>query len=549
MLYAAKRLFLGFILLSACITFVYRVPKSTDRVVRTIIRSGMNKNVPDYSKMRGSTTRTGSVWPKPQSMVSNSKMYVLSSSKFKFEYTLSSLRCDDVDETMKRYMKIIFGNTTREINKWSRNSALEILYIHLSYDCEDYPTIKSSERYVLSVQDTAMLIADTQWGVMRGLETFSQLVHINEDNEIAVNACAIEDFPRFQYRGLMLDTARHFIPTETILQTLEIMSYNKLNVLHWHITDHQSFPLEFKRFPEIARHGAFDNGKSVYREEDVKRIVEFARLRGIRVIPEIDLPGHASALAKSRPDLFLNCYSVTNGVRDDSKGTLDPLNPEVYTFIGALYSELKNLFPDEYIHIGGDEISHECWLTSSEFRKYMVKSRTTEKEIHRMFIEGILQKARKLNLKPIAWDDVFSHGYTETPATIEVWTVDHPEDKVGDLTDASVDVIVSYPWYLDNTLKRQWDIMYLAKPAEYVEQKNLHHVLGGESCMWTEHVEANNVITEIWPLASAAAERLWSSKKTTDLIDAETRLNNLHCVMKCRNVHITPILPGVCNIG
>ena len=168
----------------------------------------------------------------------------------------------------------------------------------------------------------------------------------------------------------MLDTARHYLPLKIIKAHIAGMSMNKLNVFQWHIVDRESFPYMGKKFPELAEKGAFSMNH-IYTIEDIKEIIEYARVRGIRVVPEFDSPGHADAWAKGRPEDFLaECHGYANEM---TKRSMDPSNEETYKHFDELWGELREVFHDEYIHLGGDEVDSTCYKQNEKIAKFMMK--------------------------------------------------------------------------------------------------------------------------------------------------------------------------------
>lgn len=203
------------------------------------------------------------------------------------------------------------------------------IYSYVHFQLQTAPTDQ------LSIQspDEATLAAQSVWGALRGLESFSQLLHIAADTmSLRLNLTDIEDAPRFPHRGLLLDTARHYMPMDTIRTLLDGMAYSKLNVFHWHIVDDQSFPYQSQRFPELSRNAAYHPTNAVYTPNDTAAIIQYARLRGIRVLVELDTPGHVRSWGVSHPELLTECGG-------DWAGKLGPLNPaeeRVYPFVEEL---------------------------------------------------------------------------------------------------------------------------------------------------------------------------------------------------------------------
>uniref|UniRef100_A0A8D8SNJ4 beta-N-acetylhexosaminidase n=1 Tax=Cacopsylla melanoneura TaxID=428564 RepID=A0A8D8SNJ4_9HEMI len=237
----------------------------------------------------------GEVWPKPQSQEKKNEYVGMLDS---FSLKVVGKSCDILDDAIERYSKI-WKTNWRNLTKYDLvNTAPNIvgkttkLKIKLTSDCEKYPHLNMDEKYSLVIKGpSSKLESKSIWGILRGLETFSQLpVPSPTGNELIIQVQKIEDFPRFPHRGLLIDTSRHYLPVKTIKKQLDIMSYNKMNVLHWHIIDDQSFPYESKKFPELSKKGAF-GPNAVYTENMIQSIVDYARFRGIRVIPEFDTPG------------------------------------------------------------------------------------------------------------------------------------------------------------------------------------------------------------------------------------------------------------------
>ncbi|KAL7675072.1 hypothetical protein ACOME3_001340 [Neoechinorhynchus agilis] len=214
------------------------------------------------------------------------------------------------------------------------------------------------------------------WGAIRALETISQLVK-RSHGHLYIAKCRLDDAPRFCHRGLLVDTARHYLSLKTLKKHLNAMMYSKMNVLHWHIVDDESFPFVSEKYPELAEkvillspqihsivvQGAFYPNVTIYRPEDIAEIVEYARLRGIRVIPEIDSPDHTRSWGKGRPELLTKCFT-TDG---EHRRLVDVANPEVWTFLTNILSEFANKFPDKWIHLGGDEVQLDCWSDKKNY--------------------------------------------------------------------------------------------------------------------------------------------------------------------------------------
>lgn len=236
----------------------------------------------------GNEYEVGSIWPKPQiENRSPNVFYTFEPSEFKFKSNVSSVV---ISNAFSRYMELTFPNkdlVADNVNKLEKIVAMDVNIVDESTPL----SMESDESYELNIKvPRAQITAKTEWGALRGLETFSQAVYQN-GSSYRVNKNDIKDFPRYSYRGFLIDTGRHYIPLSKIFQFLDAMAYSKFNVLHWHIVDDNSFPYVSKKFPNLHKTGAFNPKTHIYTPEDVKDVIEYAKLRGIRVMPEFDTPG------------------------------------------------------------------------------------------------------------------------------------------------------------------------------------------------------------------------------------------------------------------
>ncbi|XP_013916946.1 PREDICTED: beta-hexosaminidase subunit beta-like [Thamnophis sirtalis] len=259
-------------------------------------------------------TPYGSLWPLPQSLRVSPTRFRLAPDQFQIVHGPGSSagpNCSLLQDAFRRYYEYMFG-----YSKWQNQdekkslcetelSLLQVIITSKDSECDKFPSITSDESYHLQVsKPTSVLKADKVWGILRGLETFSQLLYEDDCGTYFVNESIISDFPRFAYRGILLDTSRHFLPLKVILTNLDAMAFNKFNVLHWHIVDDPSFPYESTTFPELNAQGAY-TPNHVYTPVDVHNVIEYARLRGIRVIPEFDTPGHTQSWRKGKMCIIL----------------------------------------------------------------------------------------------------------------------------------------------------------------------------------------------------------------------------------------------------
>ncbi|XP_054253406.1 beta-hexosaminidase subunit beta [Indicator indicator] len=506
------------------------------------------------------TVPEDSLWPLPQWLRTSRRQLQLAPGRFQLVLGTGSSAapaCGLLQDAFRRYYDYMFGHSDRRKHGHRPLGAraepellqLQVVVESLDPGCQGYPHLGSSEAYHLTVTEpVAVLKADEVWGALRGLETFSQLVHEDDYGSFLVNESEIDDFPRFAHRGILLDTSRHYLPLKSILTNLDAMAFNKFNVLHWHIVDDQSFPYQSIYFPELSDKGAYSYNH-IYTPADVRLVIEYARLRGIRVIPEFDTPGHTESWGKGQKDLLTPCY---NG--QQPTGSFGPVNPilnTTYDFMTQFFKEISSVFPDAYIHLGGDEVNFDCWKSNPEVKEFMKKEGfgTDYKKLESHYIQKILDIVSSYNKGYIVWQEVFDNNAQLKPDTVvEVWMGNNYAHELSSVTGAGFTAILAAPWYLDYiSYGQDWKKYYSVEPLNFPgseEQKKL--LIGGEACLWGEFVDATNLTPRLWPRASAVGERLWSSRSVTDLQDAYERLSNHRCRMLRRGIAAEPVFVGYC---
>lgn len=371
-------------------------------------------------------------------------------------------------------------------------------------------SVTMDESYTLEItNEKVVLSANTDFGAMRGLETILQLIQ-TEKGLTYLPVLKIEDSPRFQWRGLMLDVCRHFIPKNVILRNLDAMAMAKLNVFHWHLSEDQGFRVECKTFPKLHEVGS--DGR-YFTQEDIKEIIKYANERGIRVVPEFDIPGHSTAWFVGYPEYasLPGKYEIERhyGVFDP---TFDPTKEETYEFFDKFFGEMSGLFNDEYIHIGGDENNGKQWDSSKaiqEFKK--ANNLKTNHELQAYFNKRLQKILEKYGKKMIGWDEILSNELPKS-TMIHSW-----QGKEGMVTAAKNGYysILSNGYYID-LCQSMVDHYYNDPLPENINLSNEEkkYILGGEATMWAELVDSINIETRIWPRTAAIAEVLWSGRKT-----------------------------------
>ncbi|CAH1636777.1 unnamed protein product [Spodoptera littoralis] len=508
----------------------------------------------------------GEVWPKPQQQIKEQTYFKLSPSVFKF--TEKGKSCEILTNAIERYTAvlrsthhIVWRHSKKtlkhaETRKLDTNpdykGTLEELQINLTRPCEAYPHMDMDEKYSLNVSAVSSLTSDSIWGILRGMETFAQLFYLsNGYKDVLINSTQIVDFPRYPYRGLLIDTSRHYLSVANILKTLDAMEMNKMNVLHWHIVDDQSFPYQSEKFPQLSEQGAYDPSM-VYTKANINKIVKYARDRGIRVLPEFDVPGHTRSWGIAYPKILTQCYEHGKTV---GLGPMDPTQIKTYKLLGELFREVQDLFPDKYFHLGGDEVALNCWKSNPDILNFMARHNMTRtSELHAYFMTKVLLLLGQKS-KPIVWQEVFYNGVVlPSDAIIQVWKTIGPQDMIAALK-ANHKVIYSASWYLDYLSNGgDWYKLYNVDPRQMIPKRykelDLNKILGGEACMWGEVVDDRNLISRVWPRSSAVAEKLWSaeSRYNNSITDAvRRRLEEHTCRMNRRGVHAQPPNgPGFC---
>jgi hexosaminidase len=380
---------------------------------------------------------------------------------------------------------------------------------------------QEDESYRLTVTPVgARLDAPNPLGVMRGMETFLQLVDLDAGG-FGVPAVTIEDQPRFPWRGLMLDVARHWIPLADVKRTLDGMAAVKLNVFHWHLSENQGFRVESKRFPKLQELGS--DGQ-YFTQDQVREVIAYARDRGIRVIPEFDMPGHTTAWFVGYPELASapGPYQIERqwGIFDPA---MDPTRDEVYEFLDAFIGEMAALFPDEYFHIGGDEVNGKQWDANPRIQEFMrTHAIKNNEELQAYFTRRVQTIVEKHGKKMIGWDEILSKDMPHN-ILVQSW---RGQQALADAARQGVSGILSNGYYLDlgYSAAHHYAVDPLGVAADLTEEQK-RRVLGGEACMWSEFVTPELLDTRVWPRMAAIAERFWSPQNVTDVADMYRRLS------------------------
>jgi len=375
--------------------------------------------------------------------------------------------------------------------------------------CTASPVLGEDESYTLDVTSSgASLKSATVSGALHGLETFLQLIEPGPSG-FRAPAVHIADQPRFAWRGLMLDCSRHFLPVPVVERNLDAMAAVKLNVFHWHLSDDQGFRAESKLFPRLQE---FGSDGLFYTQDQMREVVSYAAARGIRVVPEFDMPGHTLSWLVGYPELAAGKgpFEIGRhfGVFDP---VLDPAREATYTFLDGFIGEMAALFPDPYFHIGGDEVNGKAWKESKDVQAFAQEHGLKDTlALQTYFNQRVLKILQKHGKTMVGWDEILGPDLPKD-AVIQSW---RGADSLAAAASKGYRGILSAGYYLDHlrTAAYHYSVDPLGGPAAGLTPEEAAHILGGEACMWTELADAETVDSRVWPRAAAVAERFWSPR-------------------------------------
>ncbi len=423
-------------------------------------------------------------------------------------------------ERISRQTGIIWGGPSSGL------SGQNILILECGGPGEKVQSLAADESYALSVrQGEARLRASNPLGILRGMETFLQLVTQCGDG-FCVPGIEIQDRPRFPWRGLLIDSGRHWMPLKVIKRNLDGMAAVKLNVLHWHLSEDQGFRVESKLFPKLHEMGS--DGE-YYTQDQIREVVAYAQDRGIRVMPEFDMPGHTTAWFVGYPELAAapGPYEITRtwGVMDPC---MDPTREETYVFLDRFIGEMATLFPDAYFHIGGDEVNGKHWDKNPKIGAFKEKNGLKDNhDLQAYFNRRVLSILKKYQKKMAGWDEIF-HDELPKDALIQSW---RGRESLAQASQKGYRGILSNGYYLDHMLSAgfHYSVDPLGDQAGALSAEEQARILGGEACMWGEIVTPETIDSRTWPRMAVIAERFWSSQEVTDEEDMYRRMEIISC--------------------
>ena len=439
----------------------------------------------------------------------------------KFSVASKSYADDRLRRNIARMTRRLAGRTVTTLSlDLAAAESSATLVVQCERGGSSIPSLNEDESYSLEITDQqARLVAPTVVGAMRGLETFLQLVQGDRDGYY-LPGIRIRDQPRFAWRGLLIDIGRHYQPPEVLKRNLDAMAAVKLNVFHWHLTEDQGFRVESKKFPKLHLLGS---DGLYYTQDQVREIIAYATDRGIRVMPEFDIPGHSTSWLVGHPELGSapGPYQIERaaGIFEPA---LDPTRDQTYKFLDGFLGEMAALFPDAYMHIGGDENEGKQWDRNAQIQAFMKQKGIKDNHaLQAYFNQQVLKILQKHGKKMIGWEEIL-HPDLPKDAVIHSW---RGPASLAEAAKKGYNGILSAGYYIDLIYPASQH--YLADPLPdggALTAEEAKHVMGGEATMWGEWVSPETIDSRIWPRTAAIAERLWSPRTVRDVADMYRRL-------------------------
>jgi hexosaminidase len=484
--------------------------------------------------------------PWPQSVVLNDGSFALTKN---FKVNITGNPNPRIFGGVTRFLRRLDGRTGIFFEQGFITKLNEFPSAQLQINCTKSGKIGlyEDESYHLDIKQNQITInATSDLGALHGLETLLQMLQNNSTSFYFPNS-QISDFPRFTWRGLMIDAARHFQPVDVIKRNIDGLAAMKMNVFHWHLVDDQGWRIEMKKHPkliDLASDGMY------YTQEEIKNIVKYADERGILIVPEIDVPGHGSAILTAYPEIGSKVITLTGGTAEKNiqgtaivtygiernagifSPTLDPSNPKTYQLLSELFDEVCPLFPGAYFHIGGDENEGKDWDANPKIQAFKKKNNlTTNHELQTYFTMQLVPMLKKHGKQLMGWEEILTKNMSKE-AIIHSWRGPNEGVVAGQsLVDAvkkGYKTVLSNGYYID--LMYPIASHYLNDPmpkgADLTAEEKAR-ILGGEATMWTELTTPSTIDSRVWPRTAAIAERLWSAEDITDVANMRKRLETV----------------------
>jgi len=483
--------------------------------------------------------------PKPNEIKTGNEKFIINT---ELKATISGIPSNKLIRYTEDVLRRISNKTglflEKKVVNLNNNSTSNII---INFGTNENVKLGIDESYSINIEPNKIVIdSKTDIGSMRALETLYQLIQ-NDSTNYYFSTVEINDSPRFKWRGMMIDVSRHFMPIDVIKRNINAMALVKMNVLHLHLSDNQSVRVESKIFPQIQE--KCSNGL-FFTQEQLKEIIKYANDKGIRVIPEFDIPWHTTAWFTAFPEL---ASKQDDYELETEWGVFDPVfNPaieETYEFFDKFFGEMCSIFNDEYFHIGGDEGTDKHWLNNPQITNFMKKNNMKDiQALHNYFNLRILKILENYNKKMIGWDEIFQ---PEIPNNIVIQSWRGHKSLI-EAANKGYYGILSNGFYID--LIQPTDYHYLNDPLPdsiIMSAESKAKILGGEATMWSELVTYENIDSRIWPRTAAIAERFWSKSEVNDVEDMYKRLdiisNLLECVGSAHIKNIDMMIRRLCN--
>jgi hexosaminidase len=430
-----------------------------------------------------------------------------------------------LDSGIPRFLDQVSRQTGMQLNGQPADASNATLVIRAENAGRKVQELDEDESYTLEITTSrATLTAPNALGALHGLQTFLQLIEPTPAG-FAVPAITIQDQPRFPWRGLLIDVSRHFIPIEVLERNLDGMAAVKMNVLHWHLSDDEGFRVESKRFSKLHQSGS--EGQ-YYTQAEIRDFVAYARDRGIRVVPEFDIPGHSRSWLAAYPELASLPGPYRAGRIANADTVMDPTRDQTYKFLDKFIGEMAGLFPDAYFHIGGDEVNNKPWDSNPKIQEFIrAHGMKNNRDLQAYFNQRLQKIVSKHGKIMVGWDEVLHPDLPKT-VVVESW---RGQDSLAQAAKQGYRSLLSYGYYLDLAwpAARHYavDPMTTTGGAAVLTPEEQKRILGGEACMWAEYVTPETIDSRLWPRVAAIAERLWSPQETRDNKSMYRRLDEL----------------------
>ncbi|XP_037773623.1 chitooligosaccharidolytic beta-N-acetylglucosaminidase-like [Penaeus monodon] len=541
------------------------------------------------------------VWPRPASILHSSEVSFFLPTNVTRRVSCQDAVCPLLDQAidlfldnLQRYHPDYAGGSAPWEGPWDASVVSHTLDLDVAiWNADDRLHLDTDESYQLFVttiadKTNAQIVAATYFGARHALETLSQMVEYEEgvDALMVLSTATVEDAPTFPYRGILLDTSRNFFSVKSIERTLDAMAANKLNTFHWHITDSHSFPMQLETLPNMAYYGTYGS-RHIYSTAEIRNLVEYGRIRGIRVLPEFDAPAHVGngwqwgeEQGLGKLAVCVNREPWQSYCVEPPCGQLNLANPNMYDVLGQIYNEMVELFsPIDLFHYGGDEVNLNCWNTTDEITSWMDENnfgRDADAYYNQWSV--FQEKSRQLltaanggnEVPGILWtshltEEGRADQYLDpTKYIIQIWTTG-TDKLIGELLEKNFRVIFSNydHWYLDCGFGawvgegnnwcspyKGWQAVYDNSPLDIATDLtgSAHEdlILGGEAALWTEQADEMVLDARLWPRGAALAERLWTNP-SHNWEPAETRLIHQRQRLVARGIEADRIQPQWCH--